>query len=216
MHFPAPPAHVVRVAQTAPAGTIVLRAQALSLSGNVLVFTSGDSFTLADGLTHPKLALGQTIRVHIDAVTHLITSIDPHPVVAERGEIDTAHLAGALDPSLKPATATGAQTAATGQMVTITINVTTPLNTPPADEIYLSTDRTNYSLAELRMNRIDPRHWSVTLALPAGTILNYQFSRGYQNSVERDRSGAPITPHSIVAAPNAQSDDTVLRWADLT
>ncbi|MGH7757389.1 MAG: hypothetical protein ACREM8_14050, partial [Vulcanimicrobiaceae bacterium] len=96
-----------------------------------------------------------------------------------------------------------------------TIVVDVPLNTPTGDDIYLSTDRSNYSPAEIRMNRIDARRWTIALKVPAGTELHYQFTRGSLASVERDRNGSLLTPRLLETRASVTVDDHVARWADL-
>ncbi|HEY0798796.1 MAG TPA: hypothetical protein VGD50_06570, partial [Candidatus Baltobacteraceae bacterium] len=105
---------------------------------------------------------------------------------------------------------------AAAQIVTVRIDVTVPSDTPPTDDIYLSTDRSNFGAAELRMNRVDAYHWTVTLPAPAGTTFQYQFTRGNYATVERDRSGGVFTPRVLNVHPGVTSSDTVARWADIS
>jgi hypothetical protein len=94
--------------------------------------------------------------------------------------------------------------------------VRVPNDTPPNDDVYLATERTNYNAAELRMNRVDARRWTIALPLAAGTAMHYIFTRGSYATVERARGGGIMTPRSVTAAPGATARDSVTRWADTT
>ena len=90
-----------------------------------------------------------------------------------------------------------------------------PDSTPLGDDVYLATDRSNFSAAEIRMLRVDSRHFSVSLRLPAGTQLQYEFTRGSFTSIERDRLGGIVDPRAIDVKGDATLHDSVARWADV-
>jgi hypothetical protein len=72
-----------------------------------------------------------------------------------------------------------------------------PDSTPLGDDVYLATDRSAFSAAEVRMLRVDSQRFSVSLRLPVGTQLRYEFTRGSFTSIERDRLGGIVEPRTI-------------------
>ena len=98
--------------------------------------------------------------------------------------------------------------------VTITLIVTVPADTPPGDNLYVSTARSGWSASELRMARLDPLHWSVSLRLPANQPLLYRYSRGSFATLEADRSGQLFPARKVVAKDGLTERDTILRFSD--
>jgi hypothetical protein len=217
---------VLLAAASAPAraatdGQLIVRGQILTIDAQYLVFTTGDAVRLG-AATPPadprRSLLGRPVRVVIDEQSHAIVSIELDPGAPKPGEID----AGALprdQVAVDPRTAQTKAFAGGGTLagaVTATIEVRVPDDTPPTDDVYLSTERTNYNAAELRMNRVDARRWTISLQLPAGTVLHYIFTRGSYATVERQRGGGIMTPRALTAVPSAKAEDVVARWADTT
>jgi hypothetical protein len=66
------------------------------------------------------------------------------------------------------------------------------------------------------MDRVDGSTFSISVAVAQGTALKYQFTRGSYATVERDRTGGIVNPHVVLAEPNAKTNDTVTRWADIS
>ena len=198
---------------------LIVRGQVLAVGGGFLAFTTGDAVRLGDVKVPPGIGLGRTVRVTIDRQTHTVTAIDLDLSRPVPGEIDASELPRddvSVDPRSAQTPAAGHEVvagASTG-LVTVTIDVHVPDVTPPSDDVYIATDRTNYSAAELRMNRVDALDWTVTLPLPAGSALRYEFTRGSQASIERMRDGTLVTPRELTAATGAVANDTVARWAD--
>jgi hypothetical protein len=197
---------------------LVVRGQVLAIDDGFLVFTTGDAVQLGAATVPPGLTLGRTVRVRIDTASRAVVAIEADTAALKPGEIEASALPRelvAVDPrsAQTPAANASGGTAGAGQ-VTVKIDVHVPDVTPPTDDVYLSTDRTAYSAAELRMNRVDALDWTIELPLPAGTTLRYEFTRGAPSTVERARDGTLVTPRTIVAASGAAANDVVARWAD--
>jgi len=194
--------------------------QVLALQDGFLVFTTGDAVRLSPGLALPKgLRLGILVRATLDPVTHAIVGLTTGPK-AEPGDLDAAHLpreyAVASPASLRtapPPAETGAGAGAHGATLTIDLHV--PASTPLSDDVYLATDRTNFSPAEIRMQRVDAQRFSTTLQLPVGTQLRYEFTRGSFATIERDRLGGIVTPREITFKADLTTHDSVAGWADV-
>jgi hypothetical protein len=194
-----------------------VRGQLLAFAPGYLVFTTGDAVRLGDVQPPTNLALGRAIVARIDTATRTVVSVAAATGAAKPGEIDASALPRelvAVDPRSAQTPAASASGAGASGQVTVTIKVHVPDVTPLTDDVYLSTDRTAYSAAELRMNRVDALDWTIELPLPAGTTLRYEFTRGSPATVERARDGTLVTPRELTATQGAVANDTVARWAD--
>jgi len=200
---------------------LYVRGQVLAIASGFFIFTSGDSLRVASGLVVPRgVTTGSYVRIAIDQLAREVTAIELEPKTNLAGEIDAANIPRqyvVVSPKSAPLPAATGQSAAAGNgLVTLTIVVHVPGNTPTSDDVYLATERSNYSPAEVRMDRIDGSTFSTSVSVAGGTTLKYQFTRGTYATVERDRTGGIVAPHAVVAAPNVKTDDTVVRWADLS
>lgn len=182
-----------------------------------LVFTTGDAVRLdTDTRVAPNLRLGQPIRVRFDPVSHHARSVETASGKAPATEVDAALLPRAYVTASRASARSSENTMSASQSKTVTVVFVAhvPDDTPVTDDVYLTTDRSNFSPAELKMNRIDVRRWSVSLPLVEGTTLHYQYTRGNYATVERDADGGVITPHVLEVHEAGRTDDTVARWAD--
>lgn len=106
-----------------------------------------------------------------------------------------------------------AATAGLPAPATIVLEVTVPANTPPNDDVYVSTERSTYGAAEVRMQRIDARRFTATVAFDTAGHVRYRYTRGSYATVERDRRGGIVEPR-VAERGASKRDDTVTRWAD--
>jgi hypothetical protein len=193
---------------------LVVHGQFLTLASGYLVFTTGDALAVDPALQTPQdLRLGSEIRATLDPASHRVESLGAShswPGDVEIGKLPREYLAA--DPrSARPA---ASPSAATTAVATITINVRVPGSTPAADTVYVSTDRSSFTPAEIRMVRVDASHWSARLSLPNGSTLRYDFTRGSLATLERSRAGSVVKPRSIVASDGEKTDDVVESWVD--
>jgi len=101
--------------------------------------------------------------------------------------------------------------------VTVTIEVLVPVNTPPADVIYMATDALSWTPNAIRMSPLPGNRWSASLSLTGGSTLKYKYTRGTWSSDERDAAGNEIPNRTLsvnAAGPVQTITDTVARWAD--
>lgn len=203
-------------AQGTPAATF--DGQLLAIQNQYLVLSTGDALQLASDATFEGVAAkpGAFVRITIDlrtkTVVHVVVA--PHAFTGGRSVTEIPRDVVAVDP--RSARKAGSlASAASGQIVQVTIVVEVPANTPTGDAVYLSSDRSNFSVSEVRMDQADALHWSLVLPLLDGTTLRYKFTRGSYASTERDRAGADVPSRSLVARKDLKTSDTVLRWADL-
>jgi len=107
---------------------------------------------------------------------------------------------------------------AASRLVAVTFEALVPINTPPGSTIYLATNAQSWTPNAIRMNPEPGNKWTAVLELPAGTTLQYKYTRGSWSTGEADAAGSPIPNRTlnVVAAGLSQAvNDTILRWTDL-
>jgi hypothetical protein len=200
-----------------PIAPSTVHGRLLIITPAYLVFTTGDAVRIGSvARIAPMLHLGQSIRVRFDPASHYVRSVEPAFGAAPQNEIDAAQLPRAYVTASRASSRSSANAATSAQSKTVSVGfiVHVPDDTPISDDVYLTTERSNFSPAELKMNRIDVRRWSASLPLVEGTTLHYQYTRGNYSTVERDSGGGVITPHALEVHEGVRTDDTVARWAD--
>ena len=100
--------------------------------------------------------------------------------------------------------------------VTVTIEVLVPVNTPPADVVYMAVDALSWTPNAIRMSPLPGNRWTASLSLTGGSTLKYKYTRGTWSSDERDAAGneLPNRTLSVNAKGEQTVTDTVIRWAD--
>jgi hypothetical protein len=132
---------------------------------------------------------------------------------------------GILDPASHPAgelpataftIAPSSAAAPESKPVTITIVVSIPPSTPAGSDIYLSTERSSYNPAEIRMDQLDARRYRLQLPLEEGGRLAFRVTRGSFSTIERDAKGRLPPPHIVTGQAGAVFNITVEAWSDDT
>ncbi len=100
--------------------------------------------------------------------------------------------------------------------IQVDIVVEVPASTSYTDDVYMATDTSGWNPRAIRMQRIDGRHFRISLELPFNTDFHYMFTRGSWTTVERDRAGLQRQPRELAAggAEELLINATVFRWAD--
>ena len=101
--------------------------------------------------------------------------------------------------------------------VVVTLEVLVPVNTPPNDVVYMSTDALSWTPNAIRMAPLPGGRWGVTLSLTGGSLLKYKYTRGSWQTDERDLAGNEIPNRSLTVnakGPTQSVSDVVARWAD--
>ncbi len=101
------------------------------------------------------------------------------------------------------------------QLVTSTIDVTVPPRTPPGDDIYISTERSSWSPSEVRMDRVDARHFRLVLRLHRGARVAFRVTRGSFGTIERNAARALPPAHVALGEPDAHVVVVVAAWGDI-
>lgn len=184
------------------------RAVALSANAERLVIAGGGVLRIAPGCDCTTVVAGKAVAIGFDenfAVTWLHPIIKAVPLHAA-SEIPARAYLFAVASSTK---------GDPNNPVTVTISVAVPAQTPASDDVYISTERSNWNPAELRMNRVDALHWSVTMTLPRGAHLAYRFTRGSFATTERNEARQLPPAHTLVAEANERATVSIPGWADI-
>jgi hypothetical protein len=187
------------------AATTLFRIVPLACDGDRLVVAGAGVLRLADGVSCATIVPGRAIAVTLD---------DGGRATPQR--LTTDALPAAKIPRTAYAIAPAAERDADEtSLVTSTIDVIVPPRTPPSDDIYLSTERTSWSPAEVRMDRVDARHFRLALRLHHGARVAFRITRGSYGTTERDAARTLPPAHIAVGEPDAHVTVVVPAWADI-
>ena len=92
-----------------------------------------------------------------------------------------------------------------------------PAYTPAQDNLYIAGDFTGWSagLSQYKMLKNGEGKWSITLAAQtAGTVVNYKFTRGTWETVEKGPVGEEIGNRTFTYGNNTAVNVTIANWAD--
>ena len=187
------------------------RITVLTRTPEYLIVSGGDALRVAKDCRCANLPSG----------TVAIVALDEHGVVVELRRPEKDEKASeTLPPSavvVDPRSSRALHPSqAAVHTVTVTLTVAVPADTPPGDDLYVSTERSGWNAAELRMQRVDPLHWSIQLRLPDGQPLLYRYSRGSFATLEADRAGQLAPARKITAKEGLVVQDVITRFSDLS
>ncbi len=202
------PAAPVASATPAPAAVnanATYRVVPLSCGGERLTVAGAGVLRLAAGATCDGVVPGRAIGIALDAgnrATPRKLALDALPAA----KIPRA--AYAIAPAAE-------RDADETQQVDSTIDVYVPPRTPPSDDIYVSTERSGWSPSEMRMDRVDARHFRLVLKLRRGARVAFRVTRGSFGTTERNAARALPPAHVAAGEPNAEVRVDVAAWADI-
>jgi len=189
----------------AAAAASLFRIVPLGCSGDRLAVAGAGVLRLADGVSCTAFVPGRAIAIALDADNRAT----PQKLTADALPAAKIPRAAFL---LAPA---AEQNADESQLVSSTIDVFVPPRTPPGDDVYVSTERSGWSPSEVRMDRVDARHFRLTLKLHRGARLAFRVTRGSYGTTERDASRALPPAHVATGEPDAHVTVNVPAWADI-
>ena len=187
------------------AAALSFRVVALACDAHGLAISGGGVLRISPQASCAAVVPGRAIAVTLDARQRAI----PQKLAA------ADHPASELPPDAF-AFPPSAAAAPAGKQVTISIVVTIPPSTPAGSNIYLSTDRSSYNPAEIRMDQLDARRYRLVLPLLEGGRLAFRVTRGSISTIERDAKGRLPPPHIAIGKAGAVYDITVAAWSDDT
>jgi len=139
--------------------------------------------------------------------------------------IPTNHMTGVTNPVPYDGTPTYDRTG--DHQATITFTVSVPANTPAADHIYIAgnfnfwdpgpgqagTDGLEH---DVLMNLTGTNQRQIALSFASGQVLEYKYTRGSWNKVEKGAGGEDIANRTLaISATNGEENDVVASWADI-
>ncbi|GAB6189920.1 hypothetical protein JCM30566_16620 [Marinitoga arctica] len=102
-----------------------------------------------------------------------------------------------------------------GEKAVITFEVTIPENTPENDDIYIVGNFNNWDPGQLVMNRNGLKA-TFQLETEVGKRLEYKYTRGNWDTVEKDEKGEEIPNRVLIVEDiNQIQKDTVASWRDI-
>ncbi len=191
-------------ASPVPAGTL-FRVVPLACTRDRLAIAGGAVLRLAEGASCASVVPGRALALALDAEGRAVPRAlarDARPP----GEIPRS--AFVLAPAAE-------RDADESQLVTVTIDVTVPPRTPPGDDVYLSSERSGWSPAEVRLDRVDARHFRLALRLHRDARVAFRITRGSYGTIERDAARALPPAHLAEGRPDAHVTVNVAAWADI-
>jgi hypothetical protein len=189
----------------AAAAITVFRIVPLACEGDRLVVAGAGVLRLAEGATCSGVVPGRAIGISLDADGRARPEKLPPDAQPAAKIPRTAYL-------IAPAAERDADQT---QLVTSTIDVYVPARTPPSDDIYVSTERSSWSPTEIRMDRVDARHFRLEMKLRRGARVPFRITRGSFGTTERDAARALPPAHVALGEPNAAVRVDVAAWADI-
>jgi hypothetical protein len=228
---PAPPA-----AQTpAPPALLSYAGQLLDVERGFAFFTTGDGFRLApdakivNAATGQPLAMPPRARMYATAtfeeqtgqIVRLAVSQNPIPQSAaydaSAAYQAVKHFAIAQSPTtpnndVRPNGYHGPPL--TGRPVAVTFVVQVPVDTPLTDNVYITTDVSDWDPKAILMQRIDAMHYRTTTTFASGTLFHYKYDLGSFRSIEVGENGLDDPPRTfrVLESDALRRDDVVYHW----
>lgn len=213
-------------AVTATPAFVTYTGQLLDYRNGYVYFTTGDAFPVIE---LPRI---------LDAITGLPTTVEPQakmfakavfdPVTKKVIELDITKTRLATSNSLGPAgsyvvvksTPAPAPEIAgqnlTGKQVAVVFEVTVPPTTAFTDNIYISTDTSDWNPTAIKLDRVDAYKYRALRYFASGTKFAYRVTRGTWNSVERGEDNLDPKPHEFFVreVDSLVARVTVYHWSD--
>ena len=105
------------------------------------------------------------------------------------------------------------------RMVDVTFTVTVPPHTTADDTIYIAGGFQGWSPGDTPLTRVDDSTWAVTLQFEDATDLEYKYTRGSWEAVEKDAGCGEIPNRTLAVEYTADGTqealDAVEKWRDL-
>jgi hypothetical protein len=218
-----------------PGAYVRYSGQILDLRAGFVFFTTGDGFRLdptyrtVDARTGGATALPAITRTYARAsfdpsngrVVELALSRSPLPIQASLNDVRRFAVALSTpypNPDLIPASAGGPSSNEpySGRSVLVRFTVQVPPTTPISDDVYLSTDQSQWDPMAAKLIRVDALHYRIDRSFASGTKLSYRYTRGTWTSAERGQDGLEGPPRTFIVPESDTKNrtDVVYHWSD--
>ena len=106
--------------------------------------------------------------------------------------------------------------AETPGVVKVTFIVSVPDYTPENDTVYIAGDFNGWNPGDenYRLRKRDDGKWEITLEFKKGTKIEFKFTRGSWETVEKGRNGEEIPNRALVLEESGRYEFTVYHWRD--
>jgi hypothetical protein len=105
------------------------------------------------------------------------------------------------------------------RVVQVTFQVSVPADTPVADILYIAGDFQGWVPGQTPMTRVDGSTWAITIPFEDGTSIQYKYTRGTWDAVEKDDGCGEIPNRTLTADYGASQEqvvqDQVVKWRDV-
>ncbi len=105
------------------------------------------------------------------------------------------------------------------RMVEVTFTATVPEHSTPDDTVYIAGGFQGWSPGSDPMTRLDDGTWTITLPFEDATNLEYKYTRGSWEAVEKDAGCGEIPNRTVTVEYSASGTmevaDTIEKWRDL-
>jgi hypothetical protein len=213
-------------AATPPSNLISFTGQLLDYRKNYVFFSTGDAFQAVD---EPRI---------IDAFTEQPTTVAPQAkmfakvtfdpatkkiieIAITKKRLQTSQSLGAASSFVivgstpAPAPEIAGQNI-TGKQVAVVFDVTVPPTTLFTDNIFISTDSSDWNPTAIKLDRVDAYKYRALRYFASGTKFAYRVTRGTWNSVERgeDNLDPPAHQFFVREVDSLAARVTVYHWSD--
>jgi hypothetical protein len=209
-----------------PANLVQYTGQILDVRGSFVYFTTGDAFPTVDALRVIDYFTGMPTTVTPSAKMFARATIDPVSKKVIELAITKRRLQAST--SLGPASAfvvVGSKPvdapeiagqAISGKQVAVVFEITVPPTTAFTDQIFISTDASEWNPTAIKLDRVDAYKYRAERFFASGTKFSYRVTRGSWNSVERGEDNLDSPPHQFFVreVDSLAARVTVYHWSD--
>jgi hypothetical protein len=219
-------AAVASPAVSPPANLVQFTGQLLDVRGQYVYFTTGDAFPTVDALrvvdyftgapTTVAPAAKMFARVTIDPVSKNVTEIAITKRRLQSSEgLGPASAFVVVGSKPVPAPEIAGQPV-TGKQVAVLFEVTVPPTTAFTDQIFISTDASEWNPTAIKLDRVDAYKYRAQRFFASGTKFAYRVTRGSWNSVERGEDNLDSAPHQFFVreVDSLVARVVVFHWSD--
>ena len=222
----APPTAVASGAPAPPSNLVKYVGQLLDYRNNYVYFTSGDAFPtielprIIDYMTSQPTSVRPRAKMFAQATFDPATkkiielAITTHRLVQSQSLGPVSSFAVAKS-TPAPAPELAGQPI-TGKQVAVVFEVTVPPTTNFTDNIYISTDSSEWNPTAIKLDRVDAYKYRALRYFASGTKFAYRVTRGTWNSVERGEDNLDTPPHQFFVreVDSLAARVTVYHWSD--
>jgi hypothetical protein len=214
------------VAAASPPSLVQFTGQLLDVRGGYVYFTTGDAFPMIPAVRVIGYMTGQVTTVAPTTKMFARATFDP----ATKKIIELAITAKHLQTSKALGDASAYVVVAskpvpapeiagqnlTGRQVAVVFEVTVPPTTAYTDQIYISTDSSDWNPTAIKLDRVDAYRYRAERFFASGTKFAYRVTRGTWNSVERGEDNLDAPPHQFFVreVDALVARVTVYHWSD--